>query len=124
MEASHLCFAADERGRGKGEGYTLNIPLFGGAGPEAYRRAFDDTVLPKLVDFQPQFVLISCGFDAHRDDPLGGMNLTEDDFGEMTRKLVTVADEFSDGRILSVFEGGYNAAANARCLLCHLRELR
>lgn len=116
--------AAGERGRGAGDGYTLNIPLFGGSGSEAYRRVFDDLVVPKLVDYRPEFILISCGFDPHREDPLGGMNLTEDDFGVMTGKLVSIADEFSSGRILSVFEGGYNAAANARCLACHLRELR
>jgi acetoin utilization deacetylase AcuC-like enzyme len=116
--------ASGERGRGEGEGYTLNIPLPGGTGHERYLAEFTDKVIPALEDYRPEFVIISCGFDAHIDDPLGGMGMTEQAYGEMTRMLVELSGRHCMGRILSVFEGGYDPTANGLCLYHHLKELQ
>ena len=116
--------ASVERGSGEGEGYTLNIPLPGGTDHERYLTEFREKVIPALEHYRPEFLIISCGFDAHLDDPLGGMGMTEEAYGEMTRLLVGVANKHSQGRILSLFEGGYDASANGLCLYHHLKELQ
>jgi acetoin utilization deacetylase AcuC-like enzyme len=116
--------AAAQRGTGNGEGLTLNIPLPGGADDETYQGEFIRKIIPGLEDYKPEFIIISCGFDAHRDDPLGGMNMTEHGLGAMTRMLVDLAKTYSSGKILSLFEGGYNPTANGQCLYHHLRELQ
>lgn len=116
--------ATTERGAGEGDGCTLNVPLPGGTGDEVYLQKFEEIIIPKLERYKPEFILISCGFDAHRNDLLGGMNLTEQAFGAMTSVLVDVADEFSGGRIFSLFEGGYTPAANAASLYYHLKKLQ
>ena len=115
---------ARERGTGEGDGHTLNVPLPAGTDDKIYIQKFEDIIIPKLEQYKPEFILISCGFDAHRHDLLGGMNLTEQAFGAMTSLLVNVADKYSGGRILSLFEGGYTPAANAASLYYHLRELQ
>jgi acetoin utilization deacetylase AcuC-like enzyme len=115
--------ATSEVGTGEGEGYTLNIPLPAGTGDDEFMTQFDNKVIPALNAYKPRFIIIGAGFDAHADDPLGGMNLTENVFGEMTAALVRVADKYCDGRILSLFEGGYDPDANARCLYRHMKEL-
>lgn len=109
--------SSEERGIGKGEGFTLNIPLPAGTGEKTYEQAFDEEVLPALRKFRPQLLFISAGFDAHKDDPLGGMLLTEDSFAMMTRKVRGVAP------IVSVLEGGYNLTALARSVEAHLNAL-
>ncbi|UCD94095.1 MAG: histone deacetylase [Candidatus Zixiibacteriota bacterium] len=116
--------ASVERGSGEGDGYTLNIPLPGGTAYEKYLDEFTEKVVPALEQYRPEFMIISCGFDAHLDDPLGGMGMTEDAFGEMTRMLAELSDKHSEGRILSVFEGGYDPTANSLCLYHHLKELQ
>jgi acetoin utilization deacetylase AcuC-like enzyme len=115
--------ATSERGTGKGEGFTLNIPLPQGTGGEIYLRAFAEKIIPALEKYAPELIIITAGFDAHRDDPLGGMDLDGEIFGEMTRQLVNVANQFCDGRILSLFEGGYSLPGNAQSLYFHLTEL-
>ena len=114
---------ADETGFGEGKGFTLNIPLPATTGGQEYVEIFENKVISCLEDFKPSIILISAGFDAHRDDPLGGLALTEQDFGRMTRKLAEVSDKYSGGRIISVVEGGYNPDANARCIYEHAKEL-
>ncbi len=114
---------ADETGFAEGQGYTLNIPLPIAAGGQEYMEIFENKVISCLEDFKPNIILISAGFDAHRDDPLGGLALTEQDFGWMTRKLAEVSNKYSGGRIISVVEGGYNPDANARCIYEHAKEL-
>ena len=113
-----------ERGAGDGIGFTLNIPLPPGSDDKRYLDEFKLKVIPRLTQFDPQFIIISCGFDSHRDDPLGGMSLTEAAFGEMTAMLVKAADKHCEGKILSVFEGGYNSRANGLCLYNHLKEMQ
>jgi len=115
--------ALEERGRGDGEGATLNCPLPAGAGDADWLRAFETRVLPALDDFRPGFVLVSAGFDAHRLDPLAGTSLTIEAYREMTRALLRVADEHAGGRFVSVLEGGYHLEALADCVETHVGEL-
>lgn len=112
-----------ERGAGEGTGYTVNIPMPHGSGVEEYRDAFDVTVMPALEDFKPDLILISAGFDAHRDDPLGHIDLTTDYYGEMTSLLKQVALKYCKGRIVSVLEGGYNPQALKESVQIHMKEL-
>lgn len=111
------------RGRGKGIGYTLNIPLGAGAGDDEYRQAFTEQVIPALDGFAPEFILISAGFDAHRDDPLSGTTVTSAFFGEITRLLAACAERHCRGRILSMLEGGYDLTALAESVEHHLTAL-
>jgi acetoin utilization deacetylase AcuC-like enzyme len=107
--------AADEIGHGAGAGFTVNLPLAAGAVSEDFEVAFSDVVLPVLRQFEPDLVMISAGFDAHADDPLGGLRLTTDVFGAMTMALRGIAEECCLGRIVAVTEGGYDLVALAEC---------
>ncbi|MDX1503426.1 MAG: histone deacetylase, partial [Thermoanaerobaculia bacterium] len=103
--------AASERGRGAGEGATLNLPMSAGEGDAAYRRAFDESVLPALERFHPRLLLVSAGFDAWRDDPLGGMTVSREGYAEWGEMLGAAARRLCDGRAVSVLEGGYDLGA-------------
>ena len=83
----------------------------------------DKAWLPRLHDFQPQLIIISAGFDAHREDDLGQMGLVEDDYVWMTKKIKEVAKEYAQGRIVSCLEGGYNLSALGRSVVAHLKAL-
>jgi len=98
-----------ETGTGEGEGFTVNVPMGAGSDDRDYRDAFEATVLPALDDFKPQLMMISAGFDAHRDDPLGYIDLSTEYFGEMTSNLKDLAGKYCKGRIVSVLEGGYHS---------------
>ncbi|MBU0731093.1 MAG: histone deacetylase [Proteobacteria bacterium] len=100
--------AISEFGRGKGQGYTLNIPLSGGQGDGAYVQIFDQIVAPVIRQYNPDLILVSAGFDTYIEDPLGGMAVTAKGFGCLGRILIDLANECCDGRILFVLEGGYN----------------
>jgi acetoin utilization deacetylase AcuC-like enzyme len=102
---------ADDVGHGAGAGFTVNVPLEVGAVNEDYEIAFKEIVVPVLKQFEPDLVLVSAGFDAHEDDPLGGMRLSVDAFGAMTMELRAVAEECCRGRIVLVTEGGYDLQA-------------
>ncbi len=114
---------ADEKGSGKGYGYNLNIPLEAGAGDEQYMAVFKKEIIPALKEFRPEFILISAGFDAHADDPLGGMEVTGEGFAGMTKMLKRVAEEFCGGRIVSVLEGGYSPEGLPDSVYEHLKVL-
>ncbi|MFQ5665084.1 MAG: histone deacetylase [Candidatus Binatia bacterium] len=103
--------AVDEVGCGDGEGYTVNLPLPAGCGDAEYRQAFARIVLPIAHQYEPDFVLISAGFDAHARDPLGGMQVTEAGFRAMAEALLEVAGAHSGGRCAAVLEGGYDLHA-------------
>ena len=115
--------AASEIGQGKGEGFTLNCPMRAGAGALEYMEAFENKIVPALHTFQPQLIFISAGFDAHRDDPLANINLGTDSFAIFTQYLREVADKFSNGKIISVLEGGYHLRALAESVDAHLHAL-
>ena len=108
--------AADETGRDRGQGFTINLPLEVGAVAEDYQRVFADVVVPVLKQFEPDLILVSAGFDAHERDPLGGMRLTTDAFAAMTMELRAVAEECCRGRLVAVTEGGYDLQAFAASL--------
>jgi acetoin utilization deacetylase AcuC-like enzyme len=112
-----------ERGKENGEGYTLNIPLPTGSGDDEYRHAFRTQVVPALDKFDPQFLLISAGFDACVDDPLGGMHVTPECFRWMTAQLKAVAERHCKGRLVSLLEGGYNLDRLAECVALHVGAL-
>ena len=98
---------AAERGEGKGLSYTLNVPLPAGSGDAVYCQAFTETLAPAALAFQPDLILVSAGFDAHQDDPLGGMRLTPDGYAALTRIVKDLAARCCGGRLVAVLEGGY-----------------
>jgi acetoin utilization deacetylase AcuC-like enzyme len=100
--------AVQETGEGDGAGYTLNIPLPPGVGDEGYSRVFEEIVMPSARRFAPELVLVSAGFDAHWADPLANMRLTLPGFDHLSRALLGGAQEWCQGRIVFVMEGGYN----------------
>ncbi len=107
-----------------GEHNTIvNAPLKPGDGGEAFRAAFESRILPRLRDFRPELIVISAGFDAHMDDPLANINLDADDFVWATQKIMDVADQFADGRIVSVLEGGYDLKALGSSVAAHVTAL-
>ena len=98
----------DEVGNGEGKGFTVNLPFPGGFGDAEYVEAFHSVVTPLALEYAPQAILISAGFDPHRRDPLGGMAVTEHGFAGMAEARVQVADRVCDGRLIAVLEGGYD----------------
>jgi acetoin utilization deacetylase AcuC-like enzyme len=96
-----------EVGRGKGEGTTLNIPLPAGCGDDEYVGAVQRLLVPALRRFRPDVVLVSCGFDAHADDPLAAMRVSGEGFRDMAACVRTLADDLCGGRLALVLEGGY-----------------
>jgi acetoin utilization deacetylase AcuC-like enzyme len=113
-----------EIGVGAGRGLTMNIPMAPGSADPSYYKAFDERILPKIDEFKPEFLLISAGFDAHCDDPLASINLSDEAFAEMTKRLVRAAEAHCQGRGVSALEGGYHLPAMARSLVQHLVELK
>jgi acetoin utilization deacetylase AcuC-like enzyme len=111
---------AEEIGVGAGRGFTMNVPLMPGADDEIYLRALDEKILPRVEKFAPEILLLSAGFDAHVDDPLAQMCVSEEGFGEMTRRLCAAADAYCGGRVVSALEGGYNLDALGRSVVQHL----
>jgi acetoin utilization deacetylase AcuC-like enzyme len=113
----------EQTGDGAGTGLTVNVPLPAGAGDAELIRAFQEELLPKGLEFRPELVLISAGFDAHRDDPLAGLVVTESGYAELTRIVRRIAQECCQGRVVSVLEGGYNLQALGASVEAHLRAL-
>jgi acetoin utilization deacetylase AcuC-like enzyme len=103
-----------------GVGNIVNLPMNPGSEDADYLAIFQSRVLPALDAFRPEMLLVSAGFDAHRDDPLAQVNLTEAGFEQMTRLLVSVAQTHSGGRLVSTLEGGYNLRALSRSVVRHL----
>ncbi len=107
-----------------GVGNICNAPLRPGDGGDVFREAFKDRVLPALHNFAPDLILISAGFDAHRDDPLASLELVASDFSWATEKVVEYADNKVGGRVVSMLEGGYDLAALAECVAAHVDVLK
>jgi len=103
--------ALDEVGVGDGAGFTVNIPFPGGFGDAEYIEAFRTVLEPIALEYAPQLILISAGFDPHRRDPLGGMDVSELGFRAMARSLIKVAEQVAAGRCVAVLEGGYDLRA-------------
>lgn len=101
----------------------INVPLAAGSDGTLARQVAKEKWFPALEDFEPQLILISAGFDAHRDDPLGSLALVEDDYVWMTRQLMLLAERHSQGRIVSMLEGGYNLDALGASVVAHVGAL-
>lgn len=98
----------NETGQGKGEGFTVNVPLRPGKGDADYLFIFKKILSPIVAEYKPEFILVSAGFDIYQGDPLGGMEITEEGFGALTSELLSYAHDFSQERILFTLEGGYD----------------
>lgn len=105
--------SADETGAGPGSGYTLNVALPPGSDDERYLWVLDELIGTRVAAFQPELILVSAGFDAHRDDPLANMAVTEDGFFAIASRMRSWADTLTDGRLVLLLEGGYNQRALA-----------
>ena len=114
---------AEERGRGEGEGFTVNIPILPPGPDDAWRKAFDEQIHPAVERFDPQFVLVSAGFDAHRRDPLAPLELETESYGWMTDRLLDLAKRHGEGRLVSVLEGGYDLDALGDSVALHVERL-
>jgi acetoin utilization deacetylase AcuC-like enzyme len=115
--------AADEVGAGRGRGTTANVPLPAASGDASYAGGFSAALESIAERFRPEVVLVSAGFDAHQEDPIGGMRVTAEGFAWMSRALEDVARTFAGGRIVSLLEGGYQPSATAQAASSHLRVL-
>ncbi len=111
------------RGADSGNDHIINVPLPAGTGSAAFREAVTTSWLPALERFHPEMVFFSAGFDAHRDDEMAQFNLVEADYTWVTQQVKNIADKYSQGRIVSVLEGGYELHALGRSVLAHLRVL-
>ncbi len=103
--------------------HMVNIPLAAGSGGDAFRVAVRGHWVPALERHRPELLFVSAGFDAHREDPLAGLKLTEADYAWVTRELVAIANRHAKGRIVSTLEGGYALSALGRSAAEHIREL-
>jgi acetoin utilization deacetylase AcuC-like enzyme len=99
------------------------VPLAAGSGGVAARQALENEWLPALEEFKPQLLFISAGFDAHKEDLLGGMALVEADYEWLTQQLMAVAERHANKRIVSMLEGGYNLSALGRSAVAHVKAL-
>lgn len=112
--------SARERGI---HGNVVNVPLPAGAGGEEFRAAWADGILPKLDNFEPELLIVSAGFDAHRRDPLAQLNLEAEDFAWLSGELMAMADKHCKGRLVSALEGGYDLQALAASTAAHVKVL-
>jgi len=106
-----------------GVGNIVNVPLRGGSGSADFRAAYERTILPALDEFAPQLVIVSAGFDAHRDDPLASLQLETADFAWITDRLCEAAATHCDRKLVSLLEGGYDLAALGASTAAHVSSL-
>lgn len=116
--------ASYETGRGAGEGTTMNCPFREGTGRDEIVGAFTHKLVPAMEKFRPELVLISAGFDSRTGDPLGGFELTDGDFVDLTHILMDLAATYANGRVVSVLEGGYDLAGLASAAGMHVAALQ
>ena len=115
--------APDETGEDRGAGMTLNRPFPAGAGRREILGTFYNELLPAADKVKPELVMISAGFDSRAGDPLGGFLLTDEDFADLTRVMLEIADKYANGRLVSVLEGGYNLQGLASAVQAHVQAL-
>ncbi|PKO45979.1 MAG: deacetylase [Betaproteobacteria bacterium HGW-Betaproteobacteria-22] len=101
----------------------INVPLAANSGREAYQTAFEEEFLPAINRFKPEVIYVSAGFDAHADDPLASMNLTDHDYVWITTFIKNIANQHAKGRIVSLLEGGYHLPALAQAASAHIHQL-
>jgi acetoin utilization deacetylase AcuC-like enzyme len=113
----------DENGTGDGLGRTINYPLKAGSDDEIYLDIFNNSIADIVLDFRPELLILSAGFDAHEKDIIGGMNITTDGYYEITKSIMKLAEETTGNKILSVLEGGYHLDALAESVVKHIEAL-
>ena len=114
---------ADETGRGKGLGTTLNCPMKRGAGRKEFFAAFRDKLAPAVHRFKPELIILSAGFDARHGDPLGRLELTDSDFRDLTSFVLELAKTNAKNRVVSILEGGYNLSGIGPAADAHVKRL-
>ncbi|MBI5576088.1 MAG: histone deacetylase [Deltaproteobacteria bacterium] len=112
-----------ETGKGAGEGTTINAPMSPGTGDEEYRLAFEQMLQPAVERFRPEIIMISAGFDAHREDPLADIEVTTEGYRFMTRFVCELAERHCGGKVVSVLEGGYEIPSLVASVAIHVQEL-
>ncbi|MFQ5863432.1 MAG: histone deacetylase [Candidatus Brocadiales bacterium] len=113
----------NERGSGQGDGFTINIPIREGTSPKEYIQSFKNVMNESVLAFDPEFVIISAGFDTYVEDPIAGLGLATKDFTALTRITTEVANRCSQDRIVSCLEGGYSLQGLPLCIEQHLSTL-
>ena len=113
----------DEQGLGAGLGSTINIPMRAGSGDEEYIEVFNSRLIPVAKEFEPDAVIISAGFDAHRNDSLASMRLTEEGYAKLSRIVKEIAEEHAGGRVISCLEGGYHLESTSKSICRHIKVL-
>ena len=113
----------DETGSGRGLGWIANVPVTFGTPCQEYHQRFERALTDLAKSVQPQLIIISAGFDAHRDDPIGSLQLETDDFNRLSQTVLATAREYAGGRVVSILEGGYNPQRLAESVAAHLTEL-
>ncbi len=113
----------EEIGTGSGKGYTMNVPLSYGYGDGEFSAIYEEILKPVALEFKPDLILISAGFDIYKDDPLGGMNVTAEGFASLTRSVMEIAEECCNGRLVITLEGGYNLTGLRDSVKAVLKEL-
>jgi acetoin utilization deacetylase AcuC-like enzyme len=112
-----------EVGVGEGDGFTTNSPVLPGRGDDEYRRLLTQDLVPAMKKFDPQFIILSAGFDAHVEDLMSGTNLTSDGYDFVSEVMMNLVNRFTDGKVVSVLEGGYNLEILPELVENHLRWL-
>jgi acetoin utilization deacetylase AcuC-like enzyme len=115
--------AETEVGKGKGEGFTVNLPISSRGDDSLYGNYFDSILRPIALEYKPQLVLISAGFDIHYDDPLGGMEVTPKGFSRLTQILMEIAETTAQGKLVITLEGGYSVSGQCQSVKAVLKEL-
>ena len=113
----------NERGAGEAEGLIRNFPLLRGSGIETFERLYLEELAPAAKDFKPELILVSAGYDSHKDDPLGGLALEEEGYARLTEIVLGLADELCSGRVVMTLEGGYNLDALAASVSATVRKM-
>ena len=111
--------AANEKGN---KNNILNVPLNAGTQPHEFLNAYDG-IFKKLKEFKPDFILLSAGFDAHKDDPLAQINLESKDYYTLTKRILTLTKQLCDGKVVSILEGGYDLNALKESVDYHIKSL-
>ncbi|MCP4753447.1 MAG: histone deacetylase [Proteobacteria bacterium] len=112
-----------EKGHGEGAGYTLNVPMRSFSGDDEYLKVLEETFIPAWRNYEPDFVLVSVGYDAHREDPLARINITDVTYKAYAEALCQIAAEFCSGKMVSFLEGGYNLEVIPRLALLHTQVI-
>ena len=115
--------AAEEKGEGPGKGLILNFPLKVGAGNDVFEKLYRSELVPAAKRFRPELIMVSAGYDSHKDDPLGGLALDETGYATLTEIVVGLADELSKSRLVVCLEGGYNKDATAASVAATIQKM-